>query len=203
MKSSPTAPAHRDALRHRGRHASTFTLLALSAGLGLLGPAALAGQDHGAHADHVSPYAGFTDRAIKALSADEAAGLEGGEGLGFALAAELNGVPGPLHTLEMAAALALTAEQEAAVRTIESRMKERARALGARILELEAELDQRFAHAQAEAEDVVRLSGAIGAARGELRAVHLVAHLETAAVLDAGQVQGYARMRGYSQTPPG
>ena len=36
-----------------------------------------------------------------------------------------------------------------------------------------------------------------GRARGELRAVHLRAHLETAAVLSAEQTAAYVRMRGY------
>jgi hypothetical protein len=199
MHISRAPMTHPEAFRHPSDHSGVLTRLALSVALGLLVPVPLAGQDHDAHADHVSTYAEFTDRTIKALSAEEAAGLERGEGLSLALAAELNGIPGPLHTLEMAEGLALTSEQEEAVRRIESGMKERARELGARILELEGELDQRFAHGHAGVDDVARLTGAIGAARGALRAIHLVAHLETAAVLDAEQIATYARMRGYSK----
>lgn len=184
------------------RHGIRRTILALAAlpasGLVLGSPAALAAQsDHDGHGDHTSPYADLTDRAIKALSAEEVAGLEAGEGLGFALAAELNGVPGPLHVLEMRQELGLTGGQADSVRDIELRMQERARSLGARILELEGELDQRFAHGHVTAADVARLSGEIGAAQGELRAVHLVAHLETAAVLDVEQVEAYRELRGY------
>lgn len=175
----------------------TLLLIALTLAL----PAALVGQsDAEAHAGHTSPYAGLTDRAIKAVSTEEAAGLAAGSGLGFALSAELNGVPGPLHVLEMAEEMGLRAGQADAIRVIETRMKERSRDLGARILELEGELDRRFAHGHATVEDVARLTGEIGSTRGELRATHLVAHLETAAVLDGSQIDVYRRMRGYPES---
>jgi hypothetical protein len=41
------------------------------------------------------PYAGLEARAIKALSEQQIADLEAGRGMGMALAAELNGYPGP------------------------------------------------------------------------------------------------------------
>jgi hypothetical protein len=55
-----------------------------------------------------SPYAGQQARTIKALSDEEIAALRNGEGLGMAKAAELNGYPGPLHVLALAAQLELT-----------------------------------------------------------------------------------------------
>ncbi len=57
------------------------------------------------------PYAGLQSRPIKALSDRELADLRAGRGMGLALPAELNGYPGPLHVIELADALALTAEQ--------------------------------------------------------------------------------------------
>jgi hypothetical protein len=57
------------------------------------------------------PYAGLERRAVKALGDDEIADLRAGRGMGLALAAELNGYPGPRHVLEHADALALTSEQ--------------------------------------------------------------------------------------------
>ena len=68
-----------------------------------------AASDHTAgHADAAasptSPYAAGFDpaAAIRALTAEEVAQIERGEGAGFAKAAELNGVPGPRHVLDLA-----------------------------------------------------------------------------------------------------
>lgn len=189
----PAIPMYARRLRCAPCVVATALLAALTA------PTSAAAQaSHDDHAAHgASPYADMVDRAIKALSADEAAGLAAGEGLGMALAAELNGVPGPRHTLDLAVELELTDEQIAAVEAIGERMSGRARALGARILDLEGELDRRFAHGHAAVPDVVRLTAELGALRGELRGAHLVAHIETAAVLDTGQVAAYVRLRGY------
>ena len=41
-------------------------------------------------------------RSIKALSDQQIADLGAGRGMGLALAAELNGYPGPSHVLELA-----------------------------------------------------------------------------------------------------
>lgn len=47
------------------------------------------------HALAVSPYAGFEKRAVKSLSDQQIADLKAERGMGYALAAELNGYPGP------------------------------------------------------------------------------------------------------------
>ena len=41
------------------------------------------------------PYAGMQARPVKALSEQQMADLQAGRGMGLALAAELNGYPGP------------------------------------------------------------------------------------------------------------
>ena len=48
-----------------------------------------------------SKYKGQEHRDIKSLSTDDIAELQRGGGWGLAKAAELNGVPGPVHLLEM------------------------------------------------------------------------------------------------------
>src|SRR5215211_9358946 len=73
-----------------------------------------------AFAQHRHPpasYAGLQQRAVKALSAEQIADLRAGRGMSLALAAGLNGYPGPAHVLEQADALALTAQQRERTRT--------------------------------------------------------------------------------------
>ena len=52
-------------------------------------------------------------REVKALSAEQMTALAAGRGMGSALAAELNGYPGPLHVLELADPLGLSEGQRA------------------------------------------------------------------------------------------
>ena len=68
------------------------------------------------------PYAGQQARTIKALLDDDIAALRKGEGMGMAKAAELNGYPGPVHVLALAAQLGLTETQQRDVRAIFERM---------------------------------------------------------------------------------
>ena len=63
-----------------------------------------------------TPYAGMQNRPIKALSEQQVADLNAGRGIGMALAAELNGYPGPSHTLELADKLELSADQRPALK---------------------------------------------------------------------------------------
>lgn len=144
-----------------------------------------------------SPYRGQESREIKALSADEVRGLQEGAGMGLAKAAELNGVPGPRHVLDLATDLELGSGQRERVQAIYDQMSSAARELGARIVELERTLDHGFAGHAIDAAAVERLAGEIGELGGRLRAVHLVAHLRTAEVLSHEQIARYAELRGY------
>jgi len=58
---------------------------------------ALAQHNHGSQ----TPYAGMQNRAVKSLSDDDIKELRRGGGWGLALAAELNGMPGPSHLSEL------------------------------------------------------------------------------------------------------
>ncbi|HYV03741.1 MAG TPA: hypothetical protein VFB82_04100, partial [Blastocatellia bacterium] len=62
-----------------------------------------------------TPYAGMQTRTIKSLSEQQVADLGAGRGMGLALAAELNGYPGPSHVLELADKLDLSVDQRASV----------------------------------------------------------------------------------------
>src|SRR6476661_4170774 len=88
----------------------------------------------GAHGQSHQPYTGLQSRQIKALSEQQIADLRGGRGMSMALPAELNGYPGPLHVIEQAVALALTADQIARVQRLYDDMKGEAVALGERMI---------------------------------------------------------------------
>ena len=102
-------------------------------GLVLAVPALAAETGH----DHPSQYAGQETRAIKALSAEDIAELERGGGWGLARPAELNGVPGPAHLLEMADDIDLDADQRAAIQALFDDMNAKARKLGADLIAAE------------------------------------------------------------------
>src|SRR6266571_3080024 len=97
-----------------------------------------------AAANAQTPYAGMQARPIKALSEQQMADLGAGRGMGLALAAELNGYPGPSHVLELADKLNLSAEQRAGIQGLFDAMKAEAVLLGAKLIEQEADLDNQF-----------------------------------------------------------
>jgi len=144
-----------------------------------------------------SPYRGLEGRAIKALSEAEIGDLRSGAGMAMALAAELNGHPGPRHVLDLAAPLGLSAGQIAAVQSLFDTMREEASALGDAIVAGEAELEHGFRSASLDDERLTALVQRIADLRGELRAVHLRRHLSTRALLDEHQLARYDRLRGY------
>jgi len=91
-----------------------------------------------------TPYAGMQTRPIKALSEQQVADLQAGRGMGLALAAELNGYPGPSHVLELADKLDLSTDQRAKIQDIFHSMKQEVLPLGAKLIKQEAELDRQF-----------------------------------------------------------
>jgi hypothetical protein len=77
-----------------------------------------------------TPYAGMQTRSIKALSQQQLSDLGAGRGMGMALAAELNGYPGPSHVLELADKLDLTTDQRGRVKALFDAMKAEALTIG-------------------------------------------------------------------------
>lgn len=145
-----------------------------------------------------SPHAGMEHGPLKALPADQVEDLLQGRGAGFALAAELNGYPGPAHVLEHTAALGLDPARLAATRALHARMAAAARALGAGVVEEERALDAAFADRSIDAATLADRLRRIAALQGELRGVHLGAHLEQTALLAPAQIAAYGRLRGYA-----
>ncbi len=144
-----------------------------------------------------SPFSGFESRGIKALSAQEIESYLAGEGMGLALAAELNGYPGPKHVLELKQELKLTPEQVETTQAVYDKMHSAAIALGGRLVEAEANLDRLFAQHEISGETLESATREIAGLAGELRAVHLQAHLEMVEILSAEQRRDYVTHRGY------
>lgn len=149
-----------------------------------------------------SPYAGEEKREIKALSQQDVEGYLTGQGMGFAKAAELNHYPGPKHVLELAGELRLGKEQIDQTKEVYDRMHKHAVSLGREIVDQERLLDHLFASGRIDAEKLREITLEIGTLRGELRAVHLEAHLEMRRILSPHQIQRYDELRGY-QGPGG
>jgi len=121
--------------------------------------------------------------------------LELGAGAGMASYADLNGYPGPKHVLEMRDTLRLTDDQEKNLEAIFDEMSENARAKGELIIAKEIELDAKFRLGVATMSGVLRLSGEIGMLRGELRAVHMTAHIQAKEILTKQQIGLYNAIR--------
>lgn len=146
------------------------------------------------------PYAGWEARPIAALAPGQVEDLLAGRGAGYALAAELNHYPGPTHVLELAGELALTREQKSAIRDTFTAMQREAQSLGENLVALEAELNEAFATNSIDAPRLRELTAAVAQVEGELRNVHLAAHLDVTATLTADQVARYDEFRGYTGT---
>jgi Spy/CpxP family protein refolding chaperone len=144
-----------------------------------------------------TPYAGMETRAVKALSEQQVSDLNAGRGMGLALAAELNGYPGPSHLLELADKLELSAEQRDRIAALFDSMKAEAKPLGAKLVAQETDLDKLFSSRAITPASLKASTAAIAATQGELRETHLKYHLSTAGILSTGQMQKYAELRGY------
>lgn len=162
----------------------------------LLAPPAVAAQQHGP-----SPYAGTESREIKSLSEDDLDELRRGGGWGLALAAELNGVPGPAHLLELKDEIGLDAEQVAAIAAIHAEMRREAQAAGARLIAAEEAIESAFRRGGLDEAALRSLVEEAGRARADLRFVHLSRHLSTPPLLTAAQIEAYRRLRGYAGDP--
>lgn len=169
--------------------------------LALLSPGFAAQVSEGASSHH-SKYAGQESREIKSLSAEDIAELRRGGGWGLAKAAELNGVPGPIHLLEMKNEIGLDETQRSAIGAIYRRMKKRAIHHGERLIALERQLESGFRN-RTITDALLRASlSAIAETKKELRYVHLAAHIETLKILAENQIRTYNALRGYSSSDP-
>jgi hypothetical protein len=97
------------------------TLLLLALGF-VISVSASAQHNHSAQI----PYAGMQSRAIKSLSDSDIQELRRGGGWGLALPAELNGMPGPLHLLELKDQIPLATDQVPQIQVLVDEMRKAA-----------------------------------------------------------------------------
>jgi Spy/CpxP family protein refolding chaperone len=145
-----------------------------------------------------APYAGQEKRALKALSEEEMQALLSGQGMGLAKAAELNHYPGPRHVLDLATQLQLSEIQRAETQQIYDRMHHEAVRLGALIVDKERQLDHLFATEAVDSATLQNLTQQIAQLQGDLRMVHLQAHVAMKRVLSREQIDTYDALRGYT-----
>ncbi|HEY8267328.1 MAG TPA: hypothetical protein VIG34_01530 [Xanthobacteraceae bacterium] len=163
--------------------------------LAALAVIAFAAAPFTAHAQQ--PYAGFEARQIKALSDQQLADLRAGRGMGLALAAELNGYPGPTHVLELAQPLGLSEAQRIKMQELFAAMKAETVLLGEKLIVQEADLERLFAGRTITEASLATAMLAISATQAALRTAHLKYHLATVKVLAPAQIHQYAELRGY------
>jgi hypothetical protein len=149
-----------------------------------------------------SKYAGQEQRSIKSLSAKDIEELRRGAGWGLAKIAELNGVPGPIHLLEMKDQIGLSTAQITQITAVYRRMRDRAKELGRKFIELEQELDKRFRDGSITDQSLKDLVKRSSDVRMQLRETHLSAHLEVRPLLSDKQVRKYNQLRGYGKSDP-
>lgn len=148
-----------------------------------------------------SPYVGQENRPIKSLSAEDLAELRRGGGWGLARAAELNGMPGPAHLLELKDRIPLTADQATAISAIFRDMRATAITEAERLISREEALETAFRNGSVTERSLQALLSEIGQARMALRYVHLAAHLKTLPLLTHDQIVRYNVLRGYAGDP--
>lgn len=151
-----------------------------------------------------SPYRHQAQSGLRGLDESETAELRAGTGMGLARAAELNGYPGPRHVLDAVEAgrFEASADQVRRVRQIFDGMKSDAQRVDAQILAEEDRLEAGFRSATITEADLRSRVLRIAGLQGELRAIHLRAHLATRAILSGAQVARYNELRGYTTDRP-
>ncbi len=149
-----------------------------------------------------SPYQQQVETGLRGLDEKDIADLKAGTGMGLARAAELNSYPGPRHVLDAIAAGKLPAsrEQLERIQQVFNTMNSDAVNIGAKILSEEQTLEAGFRSATITDAELRSRVAAIAALRGELRTIHLTAHLVTRRILSETQIARYNELRGYTAT---
>ena len=152
---------------------------------------------------NASPYATQLTTPVRGLTAEEVDDLLNGRGMGFARMAELNSYPGPRHLLDLQVELALTPEQIVQIEQAFQSMAADAQALGREIVREEQALSDAFAAGTLDSIALKTQVRLLGDYYGQLRNIHLQAHLQVTPLLTAEQVAHYNGLRGYTDAVHG
>lgn len=152
---------------------------------------------YAANTDKANPYSAQGSREIKALAAEDVESYLAGKGMGLALAAELNGYPGPSHVLALAGELGLSPEQKQRTETLFKTMEAKAKEFGRILVDEESKLDQLFASKSITSETLTLSLKHIGELQAQVRQAHLESHLAQVEILTPAQVASYMKLRGY------
>jgi hypothetical protein len=147
-----------------------------------------------------SPYRRQAETGLRGLDEKEIADLKAGAGMALARAAELNSYPGPRHVLDAVeeGKLSVTREQRERIQQLFNTMNADAVSVGATILAEEHELESGFRSVTMTDADLHSRVARIAALQGQLRAIHLSAHLATRRILSDTQIARYNELRGYT-----
>jgi hypothetical protein len=173
-----------------------FVLIGCLAGCGTSGSVACDAPSN--TCPTASPYAGRSSSSVPSLTTQEVDDLLAGRGLGMARAAELNGYPGPRHVLDLQSDLGLDAAIVAKADEIFREMQAAAQPLGATVVQMEKELGELYASRSIEEAMLQPKVDDLAALMGQLRVVHLRAHIRMASLLTTDQIENYQRLRGYT-----
>ena len=123
--------------------------------------------------------------------------LLSGAGMGQAMYAEMNGYPGPKHVLDLKEDLGLTKDQLYKTDQLMNNVMVSAKVKGQEIVEAEEDLNKVFAAGTLSEKSLRAKLDRIGRLRGELRFIHLQAHLKMKQILSPNQVERYNELRGH------
>ena len=96
----------------------------------------------------------------------------------------------------------LSSDQEKRIEETYKEMNEQAVQIGEELIELERELNHRFANRTIDQKSLGVLLHKIATTYEALRFVHLSAHLETPKILSPPQIDKYNNLRGYASDDP-
>jgi len=127
--------------------------------------------------------------------------ITGGSLQGLALAAELNGMPGPSHLLELKDKIPLTPDQVDKTQVLLDEMRKASIPTGERLIAAEKALEAAFVSGKVDETSLRRLLADTESARSELRFIHLSQHYKTVLFLKPEQIKRYNILRGYADDP--
>jgi hypothetical protein len=148
-----------------------------------------------------SPYVGQLDSPVRGLSSQEVDDLLNGRGAGYARTAELNNYPGPRHVLDLRQELSLSPDQETQIQAVFEQMQAKAKHIGQEIVQHEGQFSAAFANKTISEAELQAQTRELASLYGQLRTIHLQAHLQITPLLSTGQIATYNTLRGYSGAP--